>query len=575
MLPLGSNVSAHSVDNFKIDTFTADYYLTKDADGHSRLTTVEEIVATFPEYDQNHGIERVIPKHYDGHITNVTVRSIEDANGNKLEYTTRSEGENLIVRIGNPTRYVHGSVVYKITYAQKDVTKFFKDTNDEFYWDVNGEGWGQPIGKVTARLHMEGSVSSSATGKYSCYVGVVGSTAKCPIDNKDDKIIQAVSDNLGMHETMTIAVGFTAHTFKEYEQTWLERFLSVLFAIWMVVLIIGSIAALFLIVQMSMRWRKIKYRIKGRGTIVAEYLPPKDASVLLSAQVVQGGGNAAVSAQIIDLAVRHYVKLYQSSEKKLFRAAEYELEIVKELSSLRQEEQRLLTDVFGRKSLKPGDRFAMKTMRTDTQLSRKLLASHTQLRTLGRSKYGLFERSELEKKWFVRRGWLMLLIGIVTLSPVLITAGVLGFIFAYTLWALTDKGVALRDYLLGLKMYIDVAEKDRIKMLQSPEGAEKIGHVVADGDTVQLIKLYERVLPYAILFGLEKNWVKQLSVYYESTATQPDWYSGNGVFTAAVFTGMMSDFNTQSSTYTSSSSGESGSGGSAGGGGGGGGGGGW
>ena len=50
-------------------------------------------------------------------------------------------------------------------------------------------------------------------------------------------------------------------------------------------------------------------------------------------------------------------------------------------------------------------------------------------------------------------------------------------------------------------MYIGVAEEERIKMLQSPEGAEKVASVSSVSDNDQLVKLYEKVLPYAILFG--------------------------------------------------------------------------
>jgi len=151
-------------------------------------------------------------------------------------------------------------------------------------------------------------------------------------------------------------------------------------------------------------------------------------------------------------------------------------------------------------------------------------------------------------------------------------------VFASVTWPLTKKGVGLRDYLAGLKDYIDVAEEERLKMLQSPKGAEKVGAKVDGNDVRQLVKLYERVLPYAVLFGSEREWSKQLGAYYKSAGQQPDWYSGNGAFNAAMFTSMMIGFSSQSSSYssaTSASSGGAGGGGFSGGGGGGGGGGGW
>ena len=112
-------------------------------------------------------------------------------------------------------------------------------------------------------------------------------------------------------------------------------------------------------------------------------------------------------------------------------------------------------------------------------------------------------------------------------------------------------------------------------MLQSPEGAEKVQ--VEAADEKQLVKLYERVLPYAILFGQEKEWTKQLGRYYEHLGSQPDWYAGHGAFNAAMFASSMNSLSSAAnsvSSYSSSSGGSMG-GGFSGGGGGGGGGGGW
>lgn len=116
-------------------------------------------------------------------------------------------------------------------------------------------------------------------------------------------------------------------------------------------------------------------------------------------------------------------------------------------------------------------------------------------------------------------------------------------------------------------------------MLQSPEGAAKVGESVDPHNTRQLIKLYERVLPYAVLFGQEKQWASELGAYYESASERPDWYSGSStVFNAVVFSAALDGFVNSAATYaagSSSSSSGAGGGGSSGGGGGGGGGGGW
>jgi uncharacterized membrane protein len=116
-------------------------------------------------------------------------------------------------------------------------------------------------------------------------------------------------------------------------------------------------------------------------------------------------------------------------------------------------------------------------------------------------------------------------------------------------------------------------------MLQSVTGAER-APIAGTTDNAQIIKVYEKLLPYAVLFGLEKEWAVELGKYYDQTP--PDWYAGGnvnafnaGAFAAGVGSISSSVASSFSGSSSSSSSGGSSGGGSSGGGGGGGGGGGW
>jgi uncharacterized membrane protein len=91
------------------------------------------------------------------------------------------------------------------------------------------------------------------------------------------------------------------------------------------------------------------------------------------------------------------------------------------------------------------------------------------------------------------------------------------------------------------------------------------------------VELFEKLLPYAMVLGVEEAWAKQFENIYK---TPPDWYQGNWSAFSAVYlttslnSGVQSAVNTAFSS-PSSSSGSGFSGGGSGGGGGGGGGGGW
>ncbi|MES1169460.1 MAG: DUF2207 domain-containing protein, partial [Leifsonia sp.] len=82
---------------------------------------------------------------------------------------------------------------------------------------------------------------------------------------------------------------------------------------------------------------------------------------------------------------------------------------------------------------------------------------------------------------------------------------------------LTAKGATVMEELEGLKLYLRLAEADRLKVLQSPSGAERSRVDPTDGTAV--VKLYEKLLPWAIVFGLEEEWRKVLGAAYATTPT--------------------------------------------------------
>jgi len=127
---------------------------------------------------------------------------------------------------------------------------------------------------------------------------------------------------------------------------------------------------------------------------------------------------------------------------------------------------------------------------------------------------------------------------------------------------LSDEGIKLKEDWLGFKMYLETAEKYRMQNLK-PE-------------------YFEKYLPYAMIFGIEKKWAK---AFEAMNIPQPSWYGGNAVVAGHIgAASMTSSFSPSafsasfassfSSAFSSSgASGASGGGGGAGGGGGGGGGG--
>lgn len=571
-----SQLVSANVDNFQITDYDVEIQLSRDSEQRSTLTTVETITAEFPNSNQNRGIERAIPKSYDGHDVSLNVINVSRPDGSKWQYTTYDDSnDNKVVRIGDADTYVQGTQTYVITYEQRDVTRQFDDTDrDEWYWDINGTDWRVPIRWLTVSVTIDEELRDSLTDNSACYRGTQGSTDRCDLDLTAEGF-RAQALNLRPGENITLAVGFENDTFTGYQMTWAER----AFNIWLGLQLFLIPVAVVLIVWVIVRFVRTTNRSRELGTIVPEYLPPENASVTVSARIAKHAYGSVMAAQLLDLAVRRYIKLSEQETKAFIGKSKlYFVEIIKSLNDLRPEEQELLSDMFGHLP-EVGESLSLQTLQSNNAYYKRTTDNDKKLRKLILEKYELRKTDQSLKRWLRMVALVAVVISVLVLSPPLLFLAIVAFSLSFVARSLTNKGLDLRRYLAGLRDYIKVAETDRLKMLQSPEGAAKVSEI-SDNPTneKQRIVLYERVLPYAVLFRQEKEWAKQLGKYYEQAGKQPDWYTGTTAFNLAAFSSAISSFSSATSSYggaSSSSSGGSSGGGFSGGGGGGGGGGGW
>ncbi|MFZ1242708.1 MAG: DUF2207 domain-containing protein [Candidatus Saccharimonas sp.] len=568
-----STVEAKSTNNFRISKYDIHYTLSRDSENRSTLQTTEKIVAQFPNENQNHGIERFIPTKYDKHSISLKITSVVDENNKKVSYDTYTSGNGEVVRIGDAHQYVHGEKTYIISYSQRDVTKFYANTSrDEFYWDTNGTDWRVPIDSLSVTLSIDDALKENLVGNVYCYKGAYQSNESCDITKTSNQIATTVS-SLSAGENVTLAIGFNEGTFAPYKMSDFEKFIEFMKPIWAIAAVVSSFIGMIITIAMSIKWYRTSRRKKELGTIIPEYLPPKDASVTVSAMVLSSYGST-FAAQLIDFAVRHYIKIYETKQKSFLSGTEYDIEIARDITPLHEEEKELLNDIFSG-NVQIGSRIALSDIRKKYAIQSSLYDNTKKLKQLAREKYKLYYKDDTMRQPYKTLGIVFAIIGVVTVNVSMFMFAAICAVLGYTLWVYTDKGLALNRYLLGLKEYITVAEVERLKMLQSPSGAEKVG-AIDPSDSSQMVKLYEKVLPYAILFGQEKEWNKELEHYYTATNSQPDWFIGtHAAFSAAAFSSAISSFSASASASVSSSSGGSSGGGFSGGGGGGGGGGGW
>jgi len=568
------------VSDFSFVSYDADFYLSRNAEKHGTLKTVETFVAQFPDFDQNRGIIRAIPMDYDGVPLHTAVESVTDATGAPVNYEETENDGYLELALGTD-EYVRGQQTYRITYTQENVVRYFPDAkNDEFYWDTTGTGFAQSFGSVVARVHIDPSIVKLLDGSAACYQGAQGSTATCPITKTDDGLLfTAGATDLGPRQNLTVAIGFQAKSFVEVPR----QGFGLNVPLWSTILAIALsvLSLLFLIGVFVYRFAFGQQDAKGRGVIVPEYSVPKGLN-LLEAGAIVGRTASAISAQVVSFAVRGNLRVLDYAIDD--DGGDYTVQSLND-TGVDDDERTLLVALFG-PDLTPGTTQALGV--TDDALARKLAVV-----TAAQQKR-LRERGFTRKASFVP-GLVMILIDVVlfvvavvvsvltaaagVFSPWMIAALIITFIgFFITIGLavrgplLTEAGAQQRDYLLGMRDYLKLAEADRFRMLQSPEGADRVDV----SDNAELVKLYEKLLPFAVLWGVEEEWARELAVRYDAAAQSPNWYvSSNNIFNSLLFAQALGGFSssvgttsTPTPTWTSGggSSGGSFSGGSFGGG---------
>ncbi len=532
----------------------------------STIKVTEHIVYSFGSA-QRHGIYRDIPVVYQTTLGKTSIKlsdiSVVDETGNTYEFDVSNSGNDKEIKIGDPDILVSGTKTYVISYTVARAIGYFTDY-DELYWNVTGNEWQVPIQDASVEFILPQAIVKKDI-RSACYVGPYGSNTPCisktvGVSNEavdDTNHVYFASTALAAGEGFTAAVGFPKGVV--YQQTKWERILQTITDNW----IVGVPPLVF--IGMFILWYRKGRDPKGRGTIIAEYESPDALTPIELSALVHGSvKNSALSGEIVYLATRGYLSITRIEEKGLiFKSHDYVLKRLTKSDGLPTFDQLLLDGIFTTDEVKLSE-LKNKFYKNISDIK------HAVLDSLIAKKYYKTKPQNIMAAYIaggIVLGFVLVGIGAINDAGVLnilsgILSGVIVVSFAAIMPKVTKLGAIAKERAEGLKLFLNVAEKDRINFHNAPEKNPQ---------------LFEKLLPFAMVLGVEAAWAKQFEGIY---MPPPGWYndSSNGSFNALVFANSMHAFDTTaSSNLTSAPQGGSGSGGGgfSGGGGGGGGGGSW
>jgi hypothetical protein len=529
-----------------------DAQITIQKDG--RIQVSEKIDYDFG-YLYKHGIYRDIPyikKNSDGkeYELGLQVLGVKDEEGNAYHYTQSWVNNKLQIKIGDADRTITGLHTYRIDYEVSGALTYFSD-HDELYWNITGVDWEVNQENVNGTVHLPEGTDIKAV-KTLCFVGAQGSTSTdCQTvteNNSTSVSISSLEAGRGLTIVVSFPTGLVARLepkpYVAFESTWYGKIiLGIIFAL----LGIGAfIWYICLPIYIPVKWW-LKGRDPRSQDVRVWYDPPKTSKgrELTAAEtgtlVDETADTKDIFGSIIQLAEKGYLSI-KEEKKGEFTFVEGRVPGTELLPF----EKKIISALF-----QGGNEVKVKDLQLSTEfqdISKKL---YTQV-----VEDGFFPESPeaIRTKYYILAG-VALFTGNLFLAMV-------AFLFGRNMPRKTELGAQAASIGRSLKTFLSSQER-QLKFAVEKNQA-----------------LFEKLLPYAIVFGVEKIWADR---FKDMALTNPSWYTGynNNTFNAVYFANTMhrsvGTFTT-AMTPTRSSSGFSsgfGGGGFSGGGGGGGGGGSW
>ena len=495
----------------------------------------------------------------------------------------------------------------------------FGRVSDRLYWDIFTD-YQVPVGKTEVEIILPAAAAQNTVGQYSYRTFDAGAGAQSY--DEGSGTFSFTDQRFSVGEDYTIDVSWP-HGVVDQGAYWRD-FLKIYYGY------IGGAAALLIAILAGFwRWWVTEGSQKGKGTIVPQYEPPENLRPAMAEVVTKEKlTNKGLTATIVDLAIRGFVKIEEDQKKNwgwpalagaiaigagillaslfvgkglgaflvgfvfiflllfsvLFRLLKFRGQVLRQkdyiVKNLRSWATSPLLEEYEKEYLQAlfrgGEDFSTRRLRGSQIEGRKLyeaikkvketIYKNTEVKTKA-FEVGLTEEKTKHIIWAVIFGADVMLFFLFTATGnqivFFLTAAVTASVALWSYWKyearLNEQGRILKEDWLGFKLYLQVAERYRMQNL-TPD-------------------LFEKFLPYAMVFGVEKKWAKAFEGMH---LPPPNWYAGGvaysvsgggaGGFSPSGFS--VSFSSSFASAFSSSGAGGGGAGGGGAGGGGGGGGGG-
>jgi uncharacterized protein (TIGR04222 family) len=566
-------------------------------DDGSVLVT-ERISWEFPSDEDRRGIERLVTtaagyQDRDDVFRRYAISDISASSptGAPADVSVSEFGSTTRIRVGDPDRTVSGVQDYVVSYRLGRIVNDIGDGTAEFYYNLIAPSNNAVYQGISATVSAPAAATRSA-----CFYGELGSTEECT--HAPGETATFSSPDVGPGQGVTIITSYPREAFADLTPDLVpydasggfgaggssipqaaQRAIGGLMVGAGVLVPVGAAALMGALVHTRGRdeWyagltpgltpghgETAEVRRGGTPGVVVQFSPPEGVQPGLVGTIVDESADTVdVSATIVDLAVRGFLRIEEVKSGGLFGRDDWELT--------------WLPPPAGAKPLT-----AYENALIDGLFAKGSPVRLSQLRNIFRPTLDLVQRrmySEVvDRGWFrrspeaMRQSWQALgfvlcggaaVLGFFGLGPALsvlddtglpfppflalvgglFIAGVIVIILGRRMASRTAEGSAVLAQSLGFRRYMETAEANQIRW----EEAERI---------------FSSFLPYAIVFGIADRWAGTFEEVARAAAASghqvflPAWYVGSGSFGS--MGSSMSDFSTVAAGTFASTPGSSG-----------------
>jgi uncharacterized membrane protein YgcG len=452
----------------------------------------EEITVEFNE--PRRGVFRNIPYRYKINGEEVKIK-IFDVHVEGHKFSTYTENNDYLIKIGDKDIFLDGIQKYKISYKVKKAFVLTEE-HTEFYWNLIGIGWPVPIDSITYSVKLDQALSMSENDYY-IYTGSDGEKRQdATVSYFIDKFSGHSTRPFGPNEGLTLAIKLP----KDY-----IRRPSSEEILWEKYGMAGIGGILFLIIS-GLFYRT--WRLYGKDYPIVrmvQYVPPPDLNPAEAGVLIDEKADNVDILALLPYWAHHGLITIKRIPVK-WGKDDHELTKINNLPENAGPYEKIIFDGL----FEDGNSVLVSSLENSfyeyLQSAKQSLKSH--LNSMG-VYYPVSMKMQITTAIVsVLLAFAAIGLGIIfqsfALGIGLGLTSIVGLIFANFMLKKNERGVHLYQQVLGFKMFVKAAEKDKIERMlkEDPE-------------------YFEKTLPYAMIFGYAKQWSKKFDGLL---IEPPKWY---------------------------------------------------